>query len=104
MCDPCIPMCGPCPFMWELIVNYELTNIAINELIFNYELTENELRFNYEKWIGNELKVRYNLIISHGWTFMWMNSMVLAFVIINELEMSSKLTISQLEMNYKLTS
>jgi hypothetical protein len=42
-------MCGPCPFMWELIVNYELTNIAINELIFNYELTENELRFNYEK-------------------------------------------------------
>jgi hypothetical protein len=35
---------------------------------------------------------------------MWMNSMVLAFVIINELEMSSKLTISQLEMNYKLTS
>jgi hypothetical protein len=25
-CDPYSPMCGPCPSMWELIMNYELTN------------------------------------------------------------------------------
>jgi hypothetical protein len=30
--------------------------------------------------------------------------MVLAFVILNDLEMNSKWTISQLEVNYKLTS
>jgi hypothetical protein len=30
-------MCGPCPFMWELIMNYEITK---NELKINYELNE----------------------------------------------------------------
>jgi hypothetical protein len=25
-CDPYSTMCGPCPSMWKLIMNYELTN------------------------------------------------------------------------------
>jgi hypothetical protein len=47
----------------------------------NKIITTSELKVNW-KLIETKLGIRYKLITSNGWTFIWMNSMVLASMIV----------------------
>ncbi len=51
----------------------------------NYESNESEPKLNwkfFKKWTKTKLKVRYKFVINHGWSFKWMNSIALTFMIV----------------------